>query len=223
MRASNRTDPPSDVTALYNGLAEAMNTGTNDGRRIGDCKWGVYLFYDYDGEPIYAGQTFESLRSRIGRHLTNQRTDAVAMSVLDPFEVAEVEVWPFWQWEGIGRGHRRFRHTKQKLDQAEYTVYCQALEGSEFNAVLNEKPPSESAMIGLPGSHRLPILEASVRRAREHPDIRLARRARTIANLARVISERRVELGIRRTLWAQAQRLEALAKRRLDTLTEDAP
>ena len=217
-----RGDPPLEVEGLYDGLTGAMNT-EHEGRRIGDCKWGVYLFYDYDSEPIYAGQTFESLRSRIGRHLTNQRTDAVAMSVLDPFEVAEVEVWPFWQWESIGKGHRRFAHTKHKLDQAEYTVYCQALEGSEFHAILNEKPPSATAMIGLPQSHRLPILEASVRDAREHPDIRLARRARTIANLARVISERRVEPGIRRTLWAQAQRLEALAKRRLETLTGEPP
>lgn len=46
------------------------------------------------------GQTYESLRDRIGRHLTNQRTDAVAMNVLDPFEVAEVEVWPLWELEG---------------------------------------------------------------------------------------------------------------------------
>lgn len=220
---SNRTDPPSDVNALYKGLANAMNTELSGGGRIGDCKWGMYLFYDYDGEPIYAGQTFESLRSRIGRHLTNQRTDAVAMSVLDPFEVAEVEVWPFWRWEGITKGHRLFNHTKHKLNQAEYTVYRQALAGSKFRAILNEKPPNATAMIGLPRSHRLPILDESIRRAREHPDIRLARRARTIANLARVISERRVEPGIRRTLWAQAQRLEALARHRLETLTGEPP
>ena len=116
-----------------------MNTEVQDGKRIGDCKWGVYMFYDYDGEPIYAGQTFESLRSRIGRHLTNQRTDAVAMSVLDPFEVAEVEVWPFWQWESISKGHPRFGHTKHKLGQAEYTVYRQALLGSKFGAILKRQ------------------------------------------------------------------------------------
>ena len=32
--------------------------------------------------------------ARVCRNLTNQRTDPVAMSVLDPIEVAEVEVWP---------------------------------------------------------------------------------------------------------------------------------
>ena len=196
-----------------------MNTHAPNGKRVGECKWGVYLFYDYDGEPIYAGQTFESLRSRIGRHLTNQRTDAVAMNVLDPFEVAEVEVWPFWCWAKIGKGHPDFAATKGKLARAEYTVYIEALKKSEFQAILNEKPPAASHTIRLPRSHRLPILDDAVRQAREHPDVRLARRARTIANLARVISERRVEPGIRRTLWAQAQRLEALAKRRLEALT----
>ena len=41
---------------------------------------------------------------------------------------------------------------------------------------------------------------------------------RLLRNLARVISERKVKLGIRRTLWAQAQRLERLAKMRLEAL-----
>ena len=217
---TSRKDAPPDVDALYRGIKEAMDTMTNDGKKIGDCRWGVYLFYDYDGEPIYAGQTYESLRGRIGRHLTNQRTDAVAMNVLDPFEVAEVEVWPFWKWEHIGRRHRSFKQTKQKLDQAEYTVYFKALKKSKFESILNEKPPQETVTVKLPKSYRRPILEDSVRESREHPDIRLARRARTIANLARVISERRVDKGIRRTLWAQAQRLETLAKSRLKGFAE---
>ena len=68
--------------------------------RLGSVKWGVYAFFDYDGEPIYVGQTKESLGTRIRRHLTNQRTDAVAMNVLDPFEVHEVEVWPLVEFHG---------------------------------------------------------------------------------------------------------------------------
>lgn len=37
---------------------------------------------------------------------------------------------------------------------------------------------------------------------------------------ARVIGERKVRTGIRRTLWAQARRLETLAKERLDSFSE---
>lgn len=201
--------PPS-VEALYEGVGKVLNTVCENGKKIGDCQWGVYLFYDYEGEPIYVGQTKERLRGRIRRHLTNQRTDAVAMSVLDPYEVAEVEMWPFWQ-EPSGT----------TLDQAEYTVYCLALKRSKFGVVLNEVEPRASRRTKLPRSVRLRLLAEDAIGERDHPDIRLARRARTMANLARVISERRVKAGIRHTLWAQAQRLEVLAKERLQNFDDE--
>ena len=50
--------------------------------------------------------------------------------------------------------------------------------------------------------------------------------ARTIADLARVISERHVSLGLRRMLWVQSRRLEPLARTRLEELggsTDDKP
>src|SRR5687767_8931240 len=102
--------PPFETRELRDNLARVIalplidQTGQavfrSNGRpmTIGACKFGVYAFYDFDGEPIYVGQSSESLGSRIGRHLTNQRTDAVAMSVLDPFEVCDVELWPLSQY-----------------------------------------------------------------------------------------------------------------------------
>ncbi len=207
---------PSEVTALYEGVTNALNTDYGDGRRVGDCQHGVYLFYDYDGEPIYVGQSRESLRGRIRRHLTNQRTDAVAMSILDPFEVAEIEMWPFWD---LGSSEAR-----EILNRAEFTIYQKSLKESKFSVILNEKEIKSTEEIALPKSVRVSVLPLSLRRQREHPDIRLARRARTIANLARVISERSVRPGIRRTLWAQARRLEYLARTRLDEFERgDAP
>lgn len=202
---------PEEVKALYVGVKNALDTDYGDGRKVGNCKCGVYLFYDYDREPIYVGRTIESLRGRIGRHLTNQRTDAVAMSVLDPFEVAEIEIWPFWDLATVGK-----REANALLNRAEYAVYQKALRESKFSVVLNEKDIKPAESIDLPTSVRVSVLPAELRKSREHPDIRLARRARTIANLARVISERKVTPGIRRTLWAQAQRLEHLAKTRLE-------
>ena len=53
---------------------------------------------------------------------------------------------------------------------------------------------------------------------RKHADVRIARRAGTIASLAKVISERDVSVGLRRTLLTQARRLERLAETRLDEL-----
>ena len=130
------------------------------------------------------------------------------MSVLDPFEVAEIEMWPFWDLTAD--------QADETLRQAEYTVYCHALNTSSFHAVLNEGDIPETELVALPPSTRGRILSDDSYRLREHPDIRLARRARTIANLARITSERKVTTGIRRTLLAQAQRLESLVRTRLD-------
>jgi hypothetical protein len=62
------------------------------------------------------------------------------------------------------------------------------------------------------------IIPDAVYEQRRHPDIRIARRAATIANLARVISERDVSQGLRHTLLTQAQRLERLTAQRLAQL-----
>src|SRR5437660_5755009 len=112
-----------------------LNKSTPNGKKIGNAKWGVYALYDYDGAPIYVGQTNEMLRSRISRHLTNQRTDAVAMNVLDPFEVAEIEVWPLWELQNNASGDV---DSKAILNSAEYTVFRLVLKKSSFKAVLNE-------------------------------------------------------------------------------------
>ncbi len=69
-------------------LNQIVNNPLNENQQIKveNFQWGVYSFYDYNNEPIYIGQTKEQLRTRIRRHLTKQRTDAVAMNVLDPFD-----------------------------------------------------------------------------------------------------------------------------------------
>lgn len=206
---------PLEVSQLYAGVKRLLDSTDSQGRIAGDCQHGVYLFVDYDGEPIYVGRTREKLRTRIRRHLTNQRTDAVAMRVLDPFEVAQVEMWPFWDLDG-----RSKTEIKETLQKAEFTVYRKALEGSSFYAVLNEGEIPEAEVIPLPESVRGTVLPVGSRLQREHPDIRLARRARTIADLARVISERQVGTGIRRTLWVQARRLEYLSRTRLEEFEE---
>ena len=62
------------------------------------------------------------------------------------------------------------------------------------------------------------IIPDHIYKHRKHADIRIARRATTIASLARVISERTVSDGLRRTLLTQARRLERLASQRVDEL-----
>lgn len=71
MKADMRRGIPEDVAAINRTIREFLNTRDENGRPIGQAL-GVYAFYDYDEEPIYVGQTEEGLRSRIGRHMTNQ-------------------------------------------------------------------------------------------------------------------------------------------------------
>src|SRR5438128_3648602 len=115
-----RSDIPPEVAAIRAEIRRFLDTPDLSGRKIGNAKYGAYTFYDYDGEPIYVGQTEEMVRSRIGRHLTNQRTDAVAMNVLDPFEVAEIEVWPLYAEDVKG-------DIERTLNAIEYTVFQKVL------------------------------------------------------------------------------------------------
>lgn len=208
---------PHDVAAIRKEISNFLNRHDAKKRKIGNAQYGVYAFYDYDGEPIYVGQTREKLRARIGRHLTNQRTDAVAMNVLDPFEVAEIEVWPIYP------GRLSEKAIASLLHATEYTVFEKVLRESQLKAVLNEKDIRAAPLVQLPESFRGRIIPDFLYDHRKHADVRIARRANTIASLARVISERDVSKGLRRTLLTQARRLERLARRRLEEIGEEIP
>jgi len=218
--------PPFETEDLRKNLtifldAEFHDPITNIKMKVGNFRWGVYAFFDYDGEPIYIGQTNEMLRTRIRRHLTNQRTDAVDMSVLDPFEVFEIEVWPLPQFQKTN-GKDKI-DAKVYLDALEDLIYRKALKSSKFGAVLNEKdPPNPTVTVKEPPSFRQRVVSEDVHAIRSHPDFRIARRAMIIARLAQVISERKVQGGLRRVMLTQAKRLQWLAERRYVALGGDA-
>jgi hypothetical protein len=190
---------------------------TGKKRAIGSYKLGIYAFYDYDHEPIYVGQTNEKISTRIRRHLTNQRTDAVAMSVLDPYEVCYIEVWVLPEHEGLAT-----KEAKELLDSLEFEAYQHLLRKSRFKAVLNEKEPHAPRQRSkLPKSFSAKVVSDAVSQLRDHPDLRIARRAMTLARLAKVIAERKVQKGLRKTLLTQAKRLVDLANRRVGETPAD--
>lgn len=213
-RPSQKSLPAQEVQDFRRHLDVALAETDEHGRKWADARWGCYAFYDYDGEPIYVGQTNEQLRVRVRRHLTNQRTDAVAMRILDVFEVAEMELWPLWEYQDYdGSGSEAL---KADLNSVEYAAYIQAIENSRFKAILNEKIPPVSPVRELPPSRRFNLISDETRRERGHPDVRIARRAETISRLAAVAHERgEVSDGLRRVLVIQAVRLAYLAAVRL--------
>ncbi len=191
---------------------EPPQTKSGKSITVGAVQWGVYAFFDYDDEPIYVGQTRESIDSRIGRHLTNQRTDAVAMSVLDPFEVKTVTVWPLPQYQGV-KGTDAAK-ALEHLNRLERTVFVKLINQSRFKKILNEKDPPDVVACELPHEIAGSIVSENVRQDREHPDVRIARRAQTIARRAQIIAGRNVQGGLRRALATQAQRLAFLSDER---------
>lgn len=217
-----RKKPPFDTESLRNELTRFLDTkiteGDQAGKKYGDFKWGVYGFFDYDGEPIYVGQTNEKIRVRIRRHLTNQRTDAVAMSVLDPFEVHTIKIWPLPQFEGVPVKSDKGKEAKKHLNALESQVTRELVEASIFKAILNEKdPPPTEFTVDIPDPYSDVIVSEAVHFIRSHPDFRIARRAMIIGRLAQVIAEREVKGGLRRVLVTQATRLEWLSKRRFES------
>src|SRR5256885_600264 len=103
------------------------------------------------------------------------------------------------------------------LNWLEYDIFQHLLAQSHFNAVLNEKDPpaTPKGTFKRPKSFRGTIVSDEVLMLRKHSDTRIARRAETLSLLAKVISERQVQKGLRQTLLTQAKRLAWLAERRL--------
>lgn len=222
---SKRDQPPHAVQLIRAELNRLMQQPDPSctGKTIGAARAGIYAFFDYDGEPIYVGQTSSSFSDRIGRHLTGQRSDAVAKFILDPFEVAYVSMWSIPQI-GSARSPKdpsRAANTAEKremLDPYEYSVFKTLEESSRFHTVLNEGVIAPTALVELPQPVRGRIIPQDLWDDRKHSDIRIARRASTIARLSQMISERQVSPGMRRTLLLQARRLEWLAESRVREL-----
>jgi hypothetical protein len=211
---------PFEVEELNRELVAFLSTAfpvpgakTPRGNRLGSLNWGVYAFFDYDGEPIYVGQTKENIGTRIRRHLTGRRTDAVAKNILDPYEVCIVRVYPLPQFQQKKASDKA---AIAHLNALEHAVFYSLLDKSRFKAVLNEKIPTvPKQRVDIPAFVEGQVASERVKALRDHPDVRIARRAQTLAALAKGISERKVGTGIRNTLLTQAKRLQWLAERRL--------
>ena len=102
------------------------------------------------------------------------------MNVLDPFEVYKIVVYPLPQFEGINSRSPNFKNAQKILDALERKIYDQAISNSKFSAILNEKePPTPQVPVDVPVSFEGVIVSDEVKRIREHPDIRIARRTQT--------------------------------------------
>lgn len=64
---------------------------------------GCYVLCDLDEVPIYVGQSTDSIRRRVNRHLTSARSDIIANRQVDVWEIAWVWAFPAANKSEIGR------------------------------------------------------------------------------------------------------------------------
>lgn len=98
------------------------------------------------------------------------------MRVLDVFEVAELAIYPLWQYQQTDKSDKDAR---RHLDALEYSAYLDATDKSRYMAILNELIPPVSDPIPLPDGLRRPLISAKTWALRGHPDTRIAWRAET--------------------------------------------
>jgi hypothetical protein len=124
-----------------------------------------------------------------------------------PIEVAEVELHPAEDTRLLPKAEKT-----AAIDALEYSVYLATIERSKYYATL----PPVIPRIELPSSNRFPLVPDDMREDREHPDVRIARRAETLTRVAAVAHERgEVSSGLRRVIVIQAVRFADLAAARL--------
>jgi len=136
------------------------------------------------------------------------------MRVLDPFEVRSIEMWPLPQAASMPKAEARLL-----LNRLERTVYELAVANSQYGVILNEKLPPDVPVLPAaerPAAYRFEVVPAAVLEERQHPDVRIARRAQSLSRLADVARERGVVTpGLRRVIVVQSVRLAWLAAQRL--------
>ncbi|GAA1454877.1 hypothetical protein GCM10009618_21990 [Nesterenkonia lacusekhoensis] len=120
-------------------------------------------------------------------------------------------MWPYEQM-----ADRPKKELTQLVNQLEYSVYVDAIRNSKYSAILNEKIPPISEEVELPPNCSFDLVPEGMREDREHPDVRIARRAENLSRLSAVAHERgEVSPGLRRVIVIHAVRLADLAAARL--------
>ena len=89
-------------------------------------------------------------------------------------------MWPFWDLAALSA-----KEAEPILSQAEFTVYQNAIAVSRDSGDAERGKAQPTGLIELPASYRFRIIPDEIYERRKHSDVRIARRAETIAALAR--------------------------------------
>jgi hypothetical protein len=181
-------------------------TATAVGQLVG-C---VYCLLDFDGQPLYVGQstgTGERLGLRVGRHVLGQRSDA-AGRCFPPYEVHSIDVYPLRDpWT---KASALTPTEKNRLNRGEAQLYARLM--ATPVPPLNEKPPRATGSrvsLPVPINVRFTANPALVATLWDH-DLRVERWVDVIKVMANRVRASGGTRDQRRVLKAQIQRLALL-------------
>ena len=161
---------------------------------------GVYALCDLDGVPIYVGRSVQGIRSRVRRHLTSARSDAIANRQLDVWEVGFVRAYP------VDRANiaelesfliHKF-HREKPLMQG------------DFPAIVERLP------FQVPTVEEVQVLPDAIIEQRRNPAVRLPRQAQFFYQLVDHILNVKDQPFLRKTLQSHFDRLSTYCETFLD-------
>jgi hypothetical protein len=215
----NRTRRPHQVTYQMSAKNTQPSAKANENliayrsqalKQLPTCT-GVYVLCDLDEVPIYVGQSVDSIRGRVRRHLTSARSDIIANRQIDVWEVGFV-----WAFAAEGAEIAALEsHLFHKYDPA--------------SPLLNGTTPPKSTPAD-PDRNltaRVVVLPEHEIAGRTHPERRLPRQAVHYAQVVSHFLEVKNSTQVARALDAHFKRLKKyhsqllnLADSRLDEPTE---
>jgi len=129
---------------------------------------GCYALCDLDGVPLYVGQSVDSIRSRVSRHLTSARSDIIANRQLDIWEVAFVRAYPV--------------ETKAEIPSLESSLFTEFDKNSPL--INGKRVELGELMSDIPeAAQTVQVISDTELAERSAPDARLPRQAQHYARL----------------------------------------
>jgi hypothetical protein len=122
---------------------------------------GCYVLCDLDQVPLYVGQSRDSIRARVNRHLTSARSDIIANRQVDVWEIAWVWTYPV--------------DTKDEIAPLEEALF---LHFNAINPLINRKKLIGLPMAVLPEpSAQVQVMSPAEIAEKSDPALRLPRQA----------------------------------------------
>ncbi len=167
---------------------------------------GVYLLCDLDDVPIYAGQSLDSIRGRVSRHLTSARSDIIANRQIDIWEVAWVRAYVVTERENIS-----------PLESALFHFY------NKKNSLVNGKvPPELQAPVLIPEPTQIvQVMSDEEILEKRDPALRLPRQAEHYSQIVGHFLAIKNSKEIARAMNSHFERLSRYHRELLGRATDD--